>query len=320
MKLGVFTPLFAKLSFEQVLDKVQAAGLDAVELGTGGFPGSDHIDVDALLSSAERAREYRSRLDDRGLIISALSCHGNPLHPNADIARRDDELFQRTVRLAERLEVPVVVTFSGCPGDSDNARVPNWITSPWPPEMLETLEWQWNEKAIPYWSRTTRFARDHGVRVALEAHPNFIVHNVETALRLRAAAGDHLGVNLDPSHMMWRGIDIPQAIRALGPAVFYFHAKDVAIDRANVAVNGVIDSKSYRDMAQRAWRFRSVGHGHDLLVWKEIMEALRMIGYDYVVSLEHEDALMSVDQGFETAIDTLKRALLRDQPAEPWWT
>ncbi|MGO4780501.1 sugar phosphate isomerase/epimerase family protein, partial [Lysobacter sp. 2RAB21] len=110
----------------------------------------------------------------------------------------------------------------------------------------------------------------------------------------------HLGVNLDPSHMLWRGVDMPQAIRALGPAIFHFHAKDVALDRANTAVNGVIDGRSYRDIAQRAWSFRSVGHGHDLLVWKQIMQALRVAGYDYVVSLEHEDALMSTEQGFQT--------------------
>jgi sugar phosphate isomerase/epimerase len=320
MKLGVFTPLFAKLSLDEVLAKVRDAGLDAVELGTGAFPGSDHVDVDGLLASQDKAREFRSKVADHGLIVSALSCHGNPLHPNADSARRDDEIFRKTVRLAERLEVPVVVTFSGCPGDSDQSKVPNWITSPWPPEMLETLEWQWNEKAIPYWKEATNFSREHGVRVALEAHPNFIVHNVETMLRLREAAGDHLGINLDPSHHFWRGVDIPQAIRALGPALFYFHAKDVSVDRRNVAVNGVIDGKSYREMADRAWRFRSVGHGHDLLAWKEIMEALRMAGYDYVVSLEHEDALMSVEQGFQTAIATLKQALLREPPDEPWWT
>ncbi|MFD0323813.1 sugar phosphate isomerase/epimerase family protein [Lysobacter gummosus] len=320
MKLGVFTPLFAKLSLEQMLRKVQAAGLDAVELGAGGFPGADHLDVEGLLASADRARDFRALIADHGLIVSALSCHGNPLHPDPDIARRDDAILRRTVRLAERLEVPVVITFSGCPGDSDTARIPNWITSPWPPEMLQTLEWQWNEKAIPYWREATADAREHGIRIALEPHPNFIVHNVDTALRLRAAAGDHLGVNLDPSHMLWRGVDMPQAIRALGAAIFHFHAKDVAVDRANTAVNGVIDGRSYRDIAQRAWSFRSVGHGHDLLVWKQIMQALRVAGYDYVVSLEHEDALMSTEQGFQTAIDTLKLALLREAADEPWWT
>ncbi len=320
MKLGVFTPLFSQLTLDEMLKRVQAAGLDAIELGAGAFPGADHLDVDGLLASSAKVKTFRGKVRDHGLIISALSCHGNPLHPDRAVAKKDDEVFRKTVRLAEKLDVPVVVTFSGCPGDSDRAKVPNWITSPWPPEMLQTLEWQWSEKAIPYWRKTTKFAKDHGVKVALEAHPNFLVHNVETMLKLRAAAGDHLGINLDPSHLFWQGVDIPQAIRALGPAIFHFHAKDVAIDRRNVAVNGVIDPKSFRAMNERAWLFRTVGWGHDLVVWKQIMSALRLAGYDYVVSLEHEDALMSIDQGFESAIDTLKRALLREQPAEPWWT
>lgn len=320
MKLGVFTPLFAQLPLDAMLERVQAAGLEAIEIGTGAFPGADHIDVDGLLASAAKAKAYRAKVQDHGLIISALSCHGNPLHPNSALAKKDDEVFKRTVRLAERLEVPVVITFSGCPGDSDQAKYPNWVTSPWPPDMLDVLEWQWTKKAIPYWMRTTQFAKDRGVRVALEAHPNFLVYNVETAQKLRRAVGDNLGVNLDPSHLFWQGVDVPQAIRALGPAIFHFHAKDVAIDRGNVAVNGLIDPKTYRAMNDRAWLFRAVGSGHDLLVWKEIMTALRLANYDYVVSLEHEDALMSIDQGFESAVDTLKRAILREQPAEPWWT
>jgi sugar phosphate isomerase/epimerase len=320
MKLGVFTPLFAKLSFDEVLARVQGAGLDAIEIGTGAYPGSNHIDVDALLGSAAKVKEYRAKVRDHGLTISALSCHGNPLHPDKKFAGAHDEIFKKTVRLAEKMEVPVVITFSGCPGDSDQAKYPNWVTCPWPPDFEQLLEWQWNKKAIPYWTKTAKFAKDHGVKVALEAHPGFIVYNVETALRLREAAGDNLGVNFDPSHLFWQGVDIPQAIRALGPAIFHFHAKDVTVDRQNVAVNGIIDPKSYRGMVERAWLFRSVGWGHDLLVWKEIVTALRLHGYDYVISLEHEDALASVDEGFATAIDTLKRALLRDQPADAWWT
>jgi sugar phosphate isomerase/epimerase len=320
MKLGVFTPLFAKLPFDEVLRRVQAAGLEAIEIGTGAFPGADHIDVDGLLGSAAKVKEYRAKVRDHGLTISALSCHGNPLHPDAKIARQHDEVFKKTVRLAEKMEVPVVVTFSGCPGDSDNAKAPNWVTCPWPPDFLKVLEWQWNKKAIPYWTKTTNFAKERGIKVALEAHPGFLVYNVETALKLREAAGDHLGVNFDPSHLFWQGVDIPQAIRALGKAIFHFHAKDVTVDRQNVAVNGIIDPKSYTQMSERAWLFRSVGWGHDLLCWKEIVSALRLSGYDYVMSLEHEDALASIDEGFATAVDTLKSAVLRDQPAEAWWT
>jgi sugar phosphate isomerase/epimerase len=321
MKLGVFTPVFGKLTFDQLLDKVAGLrDLQAIEIGTGAWPGSDHIDLDGLVGNKARAEEYKKRITDRGLVISALSCHGNPVHPDAAFAKAHDEVFRKTVRLAEMLAVPVVVTFSGCPGDSDTAQQPNWVTCPWPPYFLELLDWQWEKKVVPYWRDAAKFAGNHGVKVALEAHPGFVVYNPETALKLRAAAGENIGVNFDPSHFFWQGIDVVAAIRALGPAIFHVHAKDVALEMHNVAVNGVLDAKSYRRMSERSWLFRSVGWGHDELEWKRIVSALRLAGYDYVMSIEHEDALASVDEGLGNAISMLKRVLLTESPAEAWWT
>lgn len=320
MKLGIFTPVFAGLSTSQMLARVKALGrVEAIEIGTGGWPGNDHLDLD-LLEDANRARTYRQMIGDAGLTISALSCHANPLHPEPAVAAEADRLFRRTVTLAERLDVPVVVTFSGCPGDAEDAAHPNWVTTPWPPEFLDVLAWQWEQKAIPYWIDAGRFAADHGIKVALEPHPGFLVYNPETALRLRAAAGPAIGVNFDPSHLYWQGVDIPSAIAALGPSIFHVHAKDVAFDRQNVAVNGVLDAKSYRRMPERSWLFRSVGWGHDELEWKRLVSALRLAGYDYVLSIEHEDALVSVDEGLQAAVGLLSRIVLREPPTEPWWT
>ena len=321
MKLGLFTPVFGKLGVKEMLAKVKSLErIKAIELGTGSWPGSDHVNVDLYLKDKNKAREFRQMVADAGLTISALSCHGDPLHPDKARAKKEDETFRKTVQLAERLEVPVVVTFSGCPGDSEGAKHPNWITAAWPPEFGEVLEWQWEKKTIPYWTRTAKFAKDHGVKIALEAHPGFIVYNVETALRLRKAVGDTIGVNFDPSHYFWQGVDVPAAIRALGPAIFHMHAKDVVLDRQNVAVNGVIDTKTYRRMAERSWLFRSVGYGHDEFEWKRIVSALRMAGYDYVMSIEHEDALASIDEGLKSAIDVLSRAILTEPAVEAWWT
>ena len=321
MKLGLFTPVFAKLSVKDMLAKVRSLEkVKAIELGTGAWPGSDHVEVDTYLKDKNRAGDFRKMICDAGLTISALSCHGDPLHPNPARSKVDDEIFRKTVQLAEQLEVPVVVTFSGCPGDSETATHPNWVITPWPPEFLEVLEWQWEKKAIPYWTKASAFARDHGVKVALEAHPGFIVYNVESALKLRAACGDNLGVNFDPSHFFWQGVDVPAAIRALGPAIFHVHAKDVYLDRQNVAVNGVLDTKTYRRMAERSWLFRSVGFGHDAFEWKRIVSALRLSGYDYVMSIEHEDALASIDEGLKAAVDVLSRAILTEPPVEAWWT
>jgi sugar phosphate isomerase/epimerase len=321
MKLGVFTPVFGSIKLDEVLVKIRALKhVQAIEIGTGGWPGKDHLDLDALLDKKPCAEAYRHKIEDAGLTISALSCHGNPLHPNRKTAQEYDDIFRKTVRLAEQMEVPVVVTFSGCPGDSDEAKHPNWVTSPWPPEYLEVLDWQWEKKAIPYWLAAAQFAGDHGVKVALEAHPGFLVYNVDSALRLRHAAGANLGVNFDPSHFFWQGVDVPAAIRALGDSIFHVHAKDVALDPHNVAVNGVIDTKTYRRMAERSWLFRSVGWGHDELEWKRIVSALRLGGYDYVMSIEHEDALASVDEGLRAAVDLLSRVILTEPPVDAWWT
>jgi len=321
MKLGVFTPVFGGLSVSEMLAKVRALKhVEAVELGTGGWPGSDHLDLDALLNDKSRADDYRKMLADAGLTISALSCHGNPLHPDREKAKSYDDVFKKTVRLASQMEVPVVVTFSGCPGDSDTASYPNWVTCPWPPEFLDVLEWQWEKKTIPYWCGAARFAGEHGVKVALEAHPGFIVYNVDSALRLRAAVGPNVGVNFDPSHLFWQGVDVAAAIRALGDSIFHVHAKDVALDSQNVAVNGVLDTKTYRRMPERSWLFRSVGWGHGELEWKRIVSALRLVGYDYVMSIEHEDALASVDEGLRAAVDMLARVVLTEPPVTAWWT
>jgi sugar phosphate isomerase/epimerase len=321
MKLGLFTPVLGKLNVKEMLAKVRALQkVQAIELGTGGWPGHDHIDIDGLLDKKAAAADYRKMIADAGLTISALSCHGNPLHPNRATAQEYDDVFRKTVRLAEQMDVPVVVTFSGCPGDSDDAKHPNWVTSPWPPEYLEVLDWQWEKKAIPYWIGASNFAANHGVKVALEAHPGFLVYNVESALKLRHACGPNLGVNFDPSHFFWQGVDVPAAIRALGDSIFHVHAKDVALDRQNVAINGVIDTKTYRRMAERSWLFRSVGWGHDELEWKRIVSALRLSGYDYVMSIEHEDALASMDEGLGAAVDLLSRAILTEPPVDAWWT
>jgi sugar phosphate isomerase/epimerase len=291
-----------------------------LEIGTGGWPGSSHLDVDGLLANKEVADALRSKLQDAGITISALSCHGNPVHPKTEIAHRDDAVFRKTVQLAERMEVPVVVTFSGCPGGSAEDTTPNWITTAWPPEFADALAWQWEERLIPYWRDAANFAGNSGVKVALEAHPGFCVYNPETLLQLRAEAGASLGINLDPSHLWWQGIDIPTAVAALGDAIFHFHAKDVVIHPAMRDRNGVLDTKSYRDLSRRSWLFRSVGWGHGELEWKQIVSALRVAGYDYVMSIEHEDALASTHEGLSSAIAMLSRVLLKEPPVDAWWT
>jgi sugar phosphate isomerase/epimerase len=320
MKLGLFTPVFQDRSLDAMLTELKKyPEIESLELGTGCWPGGSHINVDALLASSDAVREYRSKLNDAGLTISALSCHGNPVHPMAEMAQRDDAVFRKTVRLAEAMDVSTVVTFSGCPGGSAADATPNWITAAWPPEFSEKLAWQWEERLIPYWRAAAVFAKEHGVKVALEAHPGFMVYNPETLLRLRAAVGESVGMNFDPSHLWWQGMDIPTAIAEAGDAIFHFHAKDVAIQPAMRDRSGVLDTKSYSELAKRSWNFRSVGWGHGELEWKQIVTALRLVGYDGVLSIEHEDALMSRDEGLRSAVGMLSRVMMKEKPVEAWW-
>lgn len=322
MKLGLLTVLYSGKPLEEVLDRLAGTGVEAVELGTGGFPGDAHCNPDELLADESKVRALRQSIERRGMIISALSQHGNPLHPDRHVAATAHETWRKTAQLASLLEVPVVNGFSGCPGDGPNARYPNWITCAWPNDFPEMLEWQWSECVIPYWAKEAEHARSMGVKIALEMHPGFVVYNPETTLRLRDATGPEIGANFDPSHLVWQGIDPVVAIRELGAAgaIHHFHAKDTYVDPVNTARNGVLDTKSYTRFLDRSWSFRTVGYGTDEKLWRDMMSALRMVGYDYVMSIEHEDGLLSVDEGLSKAIEFLRGIMFTEAPtADLYW-
>ncbi|MBM7553540.1 sugar phosphate isomerase/epimerase family protein [Thalassobacillus pellis] len=321
MKLGVFTVLFSDKSFEDMLDYVKESGLDAVEIGTGGNPGNAHCDLDGLLESEGKRKEFMDAINSRGLTISAFSCHANPISPDEAYAKDSDETFRKTVRLAEMLDVPVVNCFSGTAGGHEGAKYPNWPVTPWPTEYSDVLKWQWEEKLIPYWKDAGKFAEEHNVKIGLELHGGFLVHTPYTMLKLREATSPAVGANLDPSHLWWQGIDPVAAIKILAKegALHHFHAKDTYIDQDNVNMHGLLDMQPYGDVKTRAWTFRSVGCGHSVQEWSDMISALRTYGYDYVVSIEHEDPLMSIDEGFQRAVSNLQSVLIREKPPEMWW-
>ncbi len=319
MRIGVFTALFQNLPFEEALDKAVAAGVTAVEIGAGGYPGSHHCPVDELLASQAKREAYLEAIHSRGLILSALSVHNNPIHPDEATAVEADTVIRKAARLAGLLGVPVVNGFSGLPAGAPGDKMPNWVTCPWPPHFLEILDYQWNEKAIPYWQEAGQYIEDQGVKFAFEMHPGMLVYNVETMLKLRDAVGPVLGCNFDPSHLFWNGVDAVAAIRKLAGVIYHVHGKDCYVDNLNIAVNGCNDNKPYDQILNRAWTFRSIGYGHGAQVWKDISSALRLVGYDYVVSIEHEDALMSTDEGLAKGVAMLQQANIFEQPGEMFW-
>ncbi len=318
MKVGLFVVLFPKLSIDEIIKKAKPLGIEAFELGVGNFPGEPHLKVD-WLNNPSKLKEFKQKLDDAGIAISALSCHGNPVHPNKAIAKAHAETSRKVILLAEKLGVKTVIDFSGCPGDSENSKYPNWSPTAWPPEFLQIIKWQWEKKVIPYWVKHAKFAEDHGVRVGIEMHPGFSVYNPETMLRLRKEAGKAVGCNFDPSHMFWQGVDPCAAIRKLGDAVFHVHAKDTRLYDVNVKVNGVLDYKPYSDEKNRSWIFRTVGYGHDSDFWCDMISTLQMVGYDGVLSIEHEDSLMSVDEGLSKAATFLRQIVIKEKLKEMWW-
>lgn len=319
MKLGVFTPLLAQLPLDAVLSKLKSLGISTVELGTGNYPGDAHCKL-SMLEDASALKEFQRKLEDHGVSISALSCHGNALHPDKALAKQFQEVSRKTILLAEKLGVSTVVDFSGCPGNSHEATAPNWVTCPWPPEYLDILDWQWKEVVEPYWVKHAAFAEQHGVKIAIEMHPGFVVYSPETMLRLRSIAGPSIGCNYDPSHMFWQSIDPIAAIRVLGDAIFHVHAKDTQMYPANLPKTGVLDTKPYTDELNRGWIFRTCGFGHGAEWWKEFVSTLRMCGYDNVLSIEHEDSLLSSEEGLSKAAHFLDEIVLKEKPTAAWWT
>lgn len=324
MRIGIFTALFGDKSLEETLDLVQAEGLESVEFGAGAYPGAAHLDVDTLLSSKAARDRLLKEVAARDLTISAISVHGNPLHPRKTIAKAHHDAFVKGVDLAAALGVTCVNGFSGCPGDHARAVNPNWVTCAWPDEFRDVLDWQWGEVVLPYWTEQAKLLARKKVKFCIEMHPGFVCYSNETLLRLRhgvGKSGEWIGANFDPSHLWWQGIDPIAAVRELGAegALYHVHAKDTRIDPYNSARNGNLDTKSYGDILGRSWVFRSVGYGHGIEWWKDFCSNLRMVGYDDVLSIEHEDGLMSSMEGLRKALQVLKAAVISGPAGPMFW-
>jgi len=320
MELGVLTVPLGDRSLERTVDYLDGLGVDAVELGAGGHPGTDHLSPAALRGESAALDAVRETLDEHDTSISALAVHDNPLHPDDERARRADTALRRGIELADRLGTDAVTCFAGLPPGAPGDETPNWITAPWPPEHSEALAYQW-DVATDYWESVADHAADHGVDVAIEMHPNTLVHEPHGLARLREATGERIGANVDPSHLYWQGVDVPAAIRFLGErdAIHHVHAKDTEIYETTARTRGVLDTGSYADEADRSWLFRTVGYGHGEEHWREVVSALRLVGYDGTLSIEHEDALMSPREGLEKAVDLLRRVVIESQPGEAFW-
>lgn len=311
MDLSIVTDSMGNLSLEQMLDKVAANGIKFVEMTTGGWSPAPHINLDELLESSEKRAAFQDALKKRNIELCALNCSGNPLDPG-ELGKNHRSVTEKTMELAKLLGVKKVIMMSGLPPACKEDKTPNWIsyTISWPAELKDMLGYQWDDVAIPYWKELVKKATECGVeKIALENFSSQLVYNPQTLFRLRDAVGPIVGLNLDPSHLLWMGADPIASARALGDAIHHVHGKDVRLERGVVDINGVIETQEVADVATRAWNYVAVGCGHDLQWWKEFFSVVKMMGYDGPVSLEMEDLTMSVEAGIATSIDALKQTI-----------
>lgn len=311
MKLSICTDSMGNLPYEEMLDKVKALGINYVEMTVGGWSPAPHIQVDELLESDKKLKEFQKALTDRGMNIAALNCSGNPLDPGP-MGKEHKLAVTKTMDLAKKLGIKKVVAMSGLPAANATDTIPNWITYTvsWPATLQDVMKYQWEEVAIPYWKEVVKKAKSCGVeKIALENFTSMLVYNPETLLKLREAVDPMIGMNLDPSHLMFMGADPIASARALGSAIHHVHGKDARIERGLADINGLIETKVVEDCVNRSWNYVAVGCGNDLQWWKEFFSVIKMLGYDDHVSLEMEDLTMSVDAGIETSVEALKQTI-----------
>ena len=327
MKLGVYNAVLHDRSLEDALKVISDLGLAGIEINSGGFLPPVHIpEIDDIVASPAAAKAYLARFEGTGVEIAGLNCNGNPLHPNPVIGKKHADDVRRSIRAAAALGQNRVVTMSGLPGGEPGAMRPNWIVNAWNSAALDVLDYQW-EIAAAFWSEIDQLARDHGVKVALELHPQNIVFNARDIRKLVELTGaTNVGVELDASHLFWQQADPIAVARDLGPLIFHAAAKDIRINVEHARLNGVLDNGFRRlrpdeprtnlggdEWANEwpkdsSWDFVALGKVHDVDYWAEFIRALTEIDPDMWLNIEHEDTELGRIEGLEVAADVLLKA------------
>ena len=285
-------------------------GIAHIEMGVGGWKQADHLDLDALLRDARERDRLQGELREHGLVLSCVNAAGNPLHPDPAVGERHAALLRGAVELAALLGCDRVVTMSGCPGGRDGGSTPVFASWPVVPDDETLWEWQLEHRLAPFWRELSAWAAAAApeVMVCLELHAGASAYNPASFARLREAAGPNVGVNLDPSHFWWQGMNPLAVIDEVGPAIGFAHGKDTLVHPDRVRRNGLLDLAFPVDPDTASWHFCAVGSGHDDATWAALVAALRSAGYDGVISIEHEDPRVTPEEGIETSLAALRRA------------
>jgi sugar phosphate isomerase/epimerase len=313
LNIGLFTDAFPDWSLPETLDwlRREAPSVTHVEIGTGGYSPVPHCDVGALLRANAARKAWLDSITSRGYEISALNVSGNPLHPRRDLAEKHDRDLRDTIRLAAALGVDRVVAMSGNPGPPGRpSDVPYFAAGGWLPEYTEIAVWQWEKKVKPYWEEMSAFARhEHpALRICFELHPGTYVYNT-TTFKLAEPLGDNLGVNLDPSHFFWQGMNPLAIIPEVGSRVGHVHGKDTRMLPENIALNGVLDNRWLGEPKEMPWLFATVGEGHPATWWHAFVRVLAGVGFDGTISIECEDPLIDTETSVRRSAELLSEAV-----------
>ncbi|WP_322807465.1 sugar phosphate isomerase/epimerase [Thermanaerothrix sp.] len=293
MKLGLFSAAFPQWSLEQFLAWSAENGFEMVEIACWPpgkaerrYAGVTHIDVTNLTPAG--AKEIQAMLKTYGLQISSLGYYPNPLHPDPDHRQTVIEHLKKVILAAEMLEVPIVGTFIG---KDKNKTVPQNL-----------------EEYAKVWPPIVKFAREHGIKIAIENCPMIFTYDEWPGGNNLASTpaiwrkmweiipDDNFGLNLDPSHLILQMIDYVRVVHEFKDRIFHVHAKDLMIDREGLYNNGVLS----QGMGWQVPRLPGFGE----VDWGKFIGALYRVGYDYVLSIEHED------RAFEGTEDLVKRGFL----------
>lgn len=327
MKLGVYNAILHDRPLEDAIKVIADLGLNGIEINSGGFLPPVHIpEIDEIIADPAAAKAYLARFDGTGVEIAGLNCNGNPLHPNPIIGDKHAEDVRLSIRAAAALGQKRVVTMSGLPGGEPGTLHPNWIVNAWNSAALDVLDYQW-EIAARFWSEIDQLAGDHGVKVALELHPQNLVFNARDIRKLVELTGaTNIGVEMDASHLFWQQADPVAVVRELGPLILHAAAKDVRINVENARLNGVLDNGFRRLFPDEprvnlggdewvnewpkdsSWDFVALGKGHDVAYWTEFIRALHDVDPDMCLNIEHEDTELGRIEGLQVAADVLKAA------------
>jgi len=320
VKIGIFTCLYDDKPLEDVLKYVSGLGYETVELAA--WKGSHHIDIEKIVKGG--ATNFKKTIAKYNLSISALSNHLEgqlvlgPLNAATDDFYKGTpeekvkygiKRMKLTADAAAALDVPVVVGFTGAP---------NWgswyIFPPANEKMYEEDFKLFSER----WGEILDHFAKQGIKFAHEVHPQEQAYNIETAeMAIKALNGrKEFGFNFDPSHLVWQQIDPVIFIKKFRDRLYHAHAKDAEIVEENLATSGNIPTGAWRRPG-RGFRFRVVGWGQ--VPWKRVMTALLEVGYNNVLSYEHEDPVMSREDGCEKCIAYLRPLIIKAPLERVWW-